>query len=146
MNNIPTYNLLAREFLNGALFPICCFLSWIVGLYLWDTYRAYGQGWNNQPGVRTACAIWWVFTAEAVRAGTVWFLLREQNDLVELSERVRHISGWLILIGGLVLVATLLRCTFLFTPPKWGHRIWIIASLTTIIFLTISHILPYITA
>jgi hypothetical protein len=143
-NSILNHNLFIREILNGALFPLCAFLSAIISLYLWDTFRLYGRGWTRQPGVATACAMCWVFAAEAVRAGTVWYLLRQHNELAVVSKYAQNVAGVLLLLGGLVLVITMLRCTYIFTPPRWGHRVWVAALLSTIVFLTISHFLPYI--
>jgi hypothetical protein len=45
------------------------------------------------------------------------------------------------IIAGSVLLASMLRCTFFFTPPRWGNRVWILSASITAAFLLGSYFL-----
>jgi len=136
------YNLVIREWLNGALFPLSLSLSFIISVFLLDTWRMHGKGWTTLPGIKVSCALWWLFSAESVRAGIVWVLLRIQND----NQRVSYLLDFAVnigfVLGAITLIGSFLRCIYLFTPSKWGHVYWVASVLLTVIFLVLSDILP----
>lgn len=130
--------LAVREVLNGAAFPLSVMLLLIIGWYLFETYRRYGHGWTREPGVATACALAWMFFAESCRAGIVWYALRVQNDGGKLTDTFKVASNIILVVAGVVLVLSLLRCTFIFTPPHLGNWTWIVSLFITATFLSFS--------
>jgi len=94
------------------------------------------------PGVPTGCALFWVFAMETVRAGWIWWILRETNDGNQVAQWVREFSNYSFVAAATVLAATILRCTYLWSPPKWQRGFWIYSAASTIIFLFISHYSP----
>lgn len=127
-----------REILNGAVLSLSIVLLAIMCLYLLATYRMYGRGWSKESGTATACALAWMLFAEACRSGVVWYTLRAQNDGAELSETFRVTSDIVLVVAGVILVLSLLRCTFIFTPPHLGNWTWIFSLLLTSTFLSLS--------
>ena len=138
-------NLIIREWLNGSLFPLSLNLSIIIAVFMWDSYiecLAQGKRWFRMSGVPTACALFWIFSLDGMRAVSVWIILRITNNGDEVPEWVREWTSAALVIAALGLVITMLRCTYLFTPPKWGNRYWIYSLCSTLLFLFISHLLP----
>lgn len=133
-------HLLVREILNGATFPLSVVLLVIIGQYLLTTYVSYGKGWTREPGVSTACALAWVFFAESCRAGCVWYILRETNAGRKIPEYAQVTTNIILMVAGVVLVMSLLRCTFTFTPPRLGNWTWIFSVVLTALFLSFSQI------
>lgn len=136
------YNLVIREWLNGALFPLSLALAFIIGVFLFDTWRIHGRGWTTLPGIRTSCAMWWLFSAESIRAGIVWILLRIQNDGQRVTDALDYAVNVGFMFGATALIVAFLRCIFLFTPPKWGHVYWVASVLVTVLFLVLSDVFP----
>lgn len=136
------YNLIIREWLNGALFPLSISLSVIISVFLFDTWRFHGKGWTTLPGIRVSCAMWWLFTAESIRAGLVWVLLRIQNDGQLVTDTLDVAVNIGFMFGATALIVAFLRCIFLFTPPRWGHVYWVLSVLITCGFLVLSDIFP----
>lgn len=134
-------NLFIREFLNGGTFPLSLFLAIVIGIHLWNTYREFGSGWSKQEGTQTACALFWVFFAESLRAGLVWWTLRSVNDGQRLPPDIELVFNIGLTFAGLALVIMLLRCSYLFTPPKWGNKVWIASVSITTLFLILSHLI-----
>lgn len=135
-------NLIIREWLNGTLFPLSSFLCYAICTFLWETRREIGTGWTREPGVATACGLAWVFLCDAIRAGGVWFILRLQNDGHHVPLWIQQVVNGLFIFAAFALVLTILRCTYLFSPPRWGHRYWIASAIATGVFLLASHITP----
>lgn len=131
-------NLVIREWLNGGLLPLNLCLCFVIARFLWDAWRMWGAGWTHAPGVRGACALFWIFAADAARAGFVWIILRTQNR--HLSSRlVEQISNIGFMIAALVALLAILRCIYVFTPKTWGHRGWVFSACLTAAFLALSH-------
>lgn len=135
-------NLIIREWLNGSLFPLSAFLCYVICHFLYGTRAEIGPGWQKEDGVATACALAWIFFCESVRAGGVWWILRTQNDGHAVSVWMQWVLNIGFCFSAAALIATILRCTFLFSPPSWGHRYWIASALTTLVFLLVSHFTP----
>ena len=139
-------NLIIREILNGSLFPLCINLSLVIGIFLVTTYleaKESSESWWTMPGVPTGCALFWVFLLESVRAFSVWIILRTTNDGRLVPEWVRDWTNVSLIAAAAFLVVTMLRCTYLFTPPRWGNSFWIYSIMTTIAFLVLSHMVPH---
>lgn len=140
-------NLIIREFLNGSLTPLSFNLTIVLTIFLFESYKEgqeRGVKWNRIPGVATGCALWWIFGAETIRAGIVWYILREHNDGLPLPVWFEYFSNFAFMVAAFSLIVTMLRCTYIFTPPIWGNRFWIYSAISTAIFLTISHLFPQI--
>lgn len=135
-------NLIIREWLNGSLFPLSAFLTVCILTFLYDTRKMFGKRWTREKGVATACSLAWIFFCESIRAGGVWLILRSQNDGVPVPDWVQHIVNVAFMFSAAGLIVTILRCTFLFSPPRWGNRYWMISAGTTVVFLILSHLLP----
>jgi hypothetical protein len=133
-------NLVIREWLNGSLFPLTINLTFIIGVFIVDSYLESVRlklRWLRMPGMATATALWAIFLFESLRAAIVWWALRTEGGIPHWA------LGWsdaaLILVG-LGLVPALLRCTYIFTPPKWGHWFWFGSAVATMLFLFFSHL------
>lgn len=127
-----------REILNGAILSLSIVLLAIMCLYLFATYQMYGRGWSKESGTATACALAWMLFAEACRSGVVWYTLRSQNSGTELSETFKVVSDVVLVVAGVILVLSLLRCTFIFTPPQLGNWSWIFSLFLASVFLSFS--------
>lgn len=138
-------NLIIREWLNGSLFPLTANLAFIIGVYIWQT-RQYGLAravnWRSLPGVQTACALFWVFGAESVRAGFVWIILRTTNDGYRMNAAFEAFANFALVVGASLLVFWTLRCTYIFTPPSIRRYYWIYSLALTTAFLLLSHLFP----
>lgn len=139
-----TANLIIREWLNGSLFPLSAFLTWVILVFINDTRKEVGSGWTSTYGIPTACSLAWIFLCETVRAGGVWIILRTQNDGHAVPLYVQWVINTAFMFSAAALVVTILRCTYLFSPPRWGHRYWIASAATTLVFLLISHFTPHL--
>lgn len=132
-------NLIIREWLNGGLVPLNLALLIAIGFTLLDARQTSGRGWNKRPGVAQACAFWWIFFADGMRATLVWITLRTQNR----GGSVDSINDILIngyIIAALIGVYAVLRFIFLSTPKSIGHWGWIISAISTAAFVVLSHI------
>jgi hypothetical protein len=131
--------MFTREQLNGAIFPLCTFLTVAIVFFLYEAWRDWGHGWARAPGVQVACALAWIFGAEAVRAGFVWFSLRTLNNGDTLAGPYLTASNLGFMLGGLGLLIAVLRCTYLFTR-QYGNRIWVISLCNTLLMLAFSNL------
>lgn len=134
-----TANLIIREWLNGSLFPLSAFLTYVILTFINDTRIEVGKGWSRTEGIPTACALAWIFFCDTIRAGGVWVILRTQNDGHVLPMYMQWIINVAFTFSAAALIVTILRCTYLFSPPRWGHRYWVASAITTLLFLLISH-------
>lgn len=137
-------NLIIREWLNGSLFPLSAFLCVCILTFLWDTRKIFGKGWHREKGVATACSLAWIFFCESVRALGVWYILRSQNTGRDVPDWLQHVINIALMFTAAAMVITILRCTFLFSPPRWGNRYWMVSAYTTLAFLILSHLFPSI--
>lgn len=140
-------NLIIREWLNGSLFPLSMNLTVIISIFLWSAWhegKAKDIRWQSIPGVPTGCFLWWTFGAESARAGTVWIILRASNDGHTIPRWFEICSNLIFITAAITLALAILRGTYIFTPPKWGHAFWVYSAISTTIFLLASHIFPSI--
>ena len=145
-SDILSDNLILREWLNGSLFPLSGNLAIIIGLFLqtaWVDAKRVGIRFQNVDGVPTACALFWIFAAESVRAASVWYLLRTTNDGKVVSDLMRALSNLSLTVVAGILIITMLRCTALFEPPRF-KGFWIYSAISTLLFLIASHLFPQI--
>jgi hypothetical protein len=138
--DISSNNMMIREWINGCLFPLASCLSALIAVFLYDAW-SQERDFNKIPGARTASALWWVFTSAAAWTGTVWFALRLKNHGRVAPPTLQQFFevGWLM--TGIILVFAIVYCIYLFTPPRYGHKVWIGAVLSTAAFLAASAIL-----
>jgi hypothetical protein len=145
MTDAYSSNLLIREWLNGSLFPLSLNLSVVIAIFMWDSYVyavTHKERWFTLEGIPTACALFWIFSLDGVRAVSVWIILRLTNNGHPVPEWLREVTNYALLAAAFGLALTILRCTYLFTPPRWGNRYWIYSLLSTLGFLILSHLLP----
>lgn len=116
-------NLIIREFLNGGLFPLSVILAAIICIFLLDVRAVRGRNWRQADGVEVSCALGWLFTAEAIRAGCAWLILHTQNRGGDPAQ-ADLLFNVLFIISGVALFAAFIRCIYLFTPTEW--RRWIV--------------------
>jgi len=139
-------NMIIREWLNGSLIPLTVNLTLIIGLYLGQCFldaRRSGLRLRDVPGVHTAAVLFWIFFAESVRAASTWVSLRAQNGGGALSDVVSGMIDMTLAFVGVILVASILRCTYLFTPPRVRHAFWVYSLAVTVGFVSITRAFPH---
>lgn len=134
--------LLIREWLNGGLFPLSFMLAAILATFMINTRRLVGDGWTKEPGVSTACVLFWIFTADAWRAGSVWITLRVLNDGGSLPEWLEIATSLGFVLTAALLIGAMIRAIYMFTPRTLKNVYWIVSVVVTILFLIASHLLP----
>lgn len=133
-------NLIVREWLNGGLVPLNIFLLAAIGYSLLDAKWRYGREYSTHPGVAAASAFWWIFVADGMRAGLVWWTLRTQNRGGSIAPiDIALTYGYVI--AAIVAMLAILRCIYLATPKSVGHWGWLVACLSTVVFVVISHLI-----
>lgn len=120
------------------MFPLSAIVLMLLLIYLAKTFLAVGRGWTKEPGIAMGCALAWVFGAETVRSGCIWYILRAANAGRKLSDGMQMTFNALMMLAGIVIVCALLRCAYIFTPDRLGHRTWSFALAVTVIFVSIS--------
>jgi hypothetical protein len=137
-------NLLIREWLNGSLLPLTLNLSFVLAMYVsqiyFETRHEHSSFWKV-PGVHTAFILFWVFLAESTRAGSMWFYLRMQNRGFSPTVEATHALNIVLILVGVVLVASVLRCTYLFSPPMLRGVFWVYSLSLTVVFVLLSHMI-----
>jgi len=138
INEILRNNLIIREWVNGGLVPLNLSLVFVIGLFLWDSAREADsyKSFSKTSGVPTACSLFWIFAADAMRACSAWYILWKVNDRVPppiSGIENLWVSGGFIIAGVVALIASV-RCIYLFTPPWLGHYYWIGSLLVTLAF------------
>lgn len=134
--------LIIREWLNGSLFPLSFMLASILLIFLLDLMLKYGRDFRTMEGVPTAIVLFWLFAADSWRAGFVWLTLRMINDGQDIPDWLQWATNMGFIFTALILIATMLRATYLFTPPRWGHAYWLLSVSVTLAFLLVSHNAP----
>lgn len=136
-------NLIIREWVNGGLLPLNISLVLVIGLFLWESWRSPEvHSWADMQklsGVSTGCALMWIFSADALRAGAAWSILRELNDRgpppiahgVDTSMIAVNLA---FIVAGIIGLLASIRCIYLFTPPWLGHSYWIASLALTLTF------------
>lgn len=151
-------NLVIREWVNGGLLPLNTSLVIVIGLFLWDKaieamlwrrqsfpgvewvdlHRTWSQ-FQETEGVQTACALFWIFLADALRAGAAWSILNYRiavsvpEDPANVVATV-HLVNLAFIVAGIIGLLASLRCIYLFTPIRWGHWYWIGSVALTLMF------------
>jgi hypothetical protein len=124
-----------REVVNGAIVPLSGILAGIIAVHLYRLFKEFGY-WETKKhdGSWTACILFWIFMSEAFRSFGAWAVLRTGN----MGRDTSGIVWWTTMdyiLAGSILVVTFLRCTYFFTPPSWGNRVWITSAAVTLLFL-----------
>lgn len=134
---------LIRENVNGATSVTCLVLAAVVALFMIES-RNEGGDWRHLPGVPTACALFWVFTAEWYRTASIWWLYRNPatRHIASLNDNAIGM-GWSLgySISGILLIMGLLRAVYMFTPPLFQESLWRITFIYIVMFLIGSHAL-----
>lgn len=161
---IVAYQALIREVINGVGMVLFLTLTLLVMVFMWDTWvenssymmllrsrsglTVTSRDWRETPGIPTACALWWVFAAETYRTGAIWWLynvgrhhhrIQHTTDISGPGVGVFNEAGFFAsfgyLIAGVMLCGGLLRAIYIFTPPGWKHKVWVYASLASVLFI-----------
>lgn len=127
-------NLIAREWLNAALIPLNACIIVIIGFTLWDAYRRNGPGWTQFPGVKSACALGWIFIADLMRASMAWAFLNAQNEGRPLYA-VNSAATVAYLIAAIIASLATFRLIYALSPVAWGHKGWVAAAALTLVFM-----------
>ncbi len=127
-------NLLIREWLNGGLIPLNVCIMFIISHSLWTSYCEFGRGWTQRPGIRSACALWWIFLADLIRSCMAWTLLRAQSQGHPIEYLGYTTTMLYIAAAGIATLATF-RLIYTLSPSSWGHRAWIGAAVLTAAFM-----------
>lgn len=133
-------SLIIREWLNGGLLPLNISLVIAIGHSLNCARREHGAGWTQMPGVASACAFWWIFLADGIRAGLVWLTLRTQNRGGSVAA-IDALLTYGYIIAAVIGVMASLRCIYLSTPRSIGHWGWLTAAYATAVFVVGSHLI-----
>lgn len=145
------YQALIREWINGSAMILCLTLTLMIVVFMWDTavewyankrnreFARPRRSWTHSPGIQTACALFWVFSAETYRTGAVWALYQigkrqRPRDLSIFFDSGAYWSSYGYLFAGLALNLGLLRAIYIFTPPDWKNKVWILAAITAVLF------------
>jgi hypothetical protein len=128
-------NLVIREWINGVLIPLNICIMIIIAHSLFDSYRRYGIGWAKQPGIGSACALWWIFGADLIRSCLAWSFLHGQN-LGRPTSHYSYSTTLLYIFAGSIAAAATFRLIFTLSPSSWGHKGWIAAAILTAVFMT----------
>jgi hypothetical protein len=140
---------LIREWINGSAMILCLTLTIMICIFMWDTaveWYASNSGksfartkrhWSFSPGIKTACALFWVFAAETYRTGAVWFLYqigKNAKDVGAFFDAGAYWSSYGYLMAGIALNGGLLRAIYIFTPPDWKDYVWILSLIAAVLF------------
>lgn len=141
---ITSRHLLIREWLNGSLLPLTLNLTLVLFMYMLQNFyeaRRDRVSFFKIPGIQTVCVLFWVFLAESIRAGSVWYYLRMQNHGFNPTMEITAILNLVLVIVGIVLISSVLRCTYIFSPPQIRGAFWVYSLSITIVFMLLSHLM-----
>lgn len=145
-----SHQALIREYINGVAFVLLSTLSLMITIFLFDTWMEKRpkdlREWGQISGVKTACALWWVFSSESYRTFNVWVSYTSGRKVLHLSDSLdvslgvgvfgtasmSSILGYLA--AGMIFCAALMRSITIFTPPDWT-RVWLYALVMAAIFI-----------
>lgn len=137
-----TRSMALREVINGAIFVLCMNLAGLLVYFMIRTYREVPfHKWRHEEGMDTACVLGWVFGIIGLRSGLVWYALRLANDGEVFSSTLELVSNWSLIVSAVILCAVTLRATYIWTPPAWHNKAWIVSGVLAILFLVISEYL-----
>jgi hypothetical protein len=137
-----TTNLHLRELVNGALFVLCINLALLIAFFMLNAWTKceVDEHWREIPGMPTACILSWVFTVIGVRCGIAWYALKLANDDRAFGPWLEGFASYSLIVSAIVLVIVTLRATFVWTPPEWNNKAWMMSGVLAIIFLSISEL------
>lgn len=129
---------MAREWLNAGLIPLNVCIIVIISYTLVSAYRTHGPGWTNYPGVKSACAFWWIFVADLIRATMAWAFLNAQNEGRPLGG-VNNAATVAYLVAAIIACLATFRLIYALSPDSWGHKGWIASlALTVVVVIALS--------
>lgn len=132
-----------REWLNEILVPLTFCLLVITAHSLWAVRIAYGpKKWRDVVGVGSACALWWLFFTEMIRAFNAWMGIGQelQGGYHVVASKV---SMAVYLAISVVAVVATFRLVYALSPPAWGHRAWLAALAFVALFVVAAELLGY---
>jgi predicted Co/Zn/Cd cation transporter (cation efflux family) len=127
-------NLEVREWLNAALIPLNVCIMFIIAHSLFEARRIHGHGWTDAPGVKSACAFWWIFLADLIRASMAWSFLNAQND-GRSTDTISSAATIFYLVAALIAALATFRLIHALSPIAWGHKGWAAAAGLTVVFV-----------
>lgn len=132
------FDLLIREFTNGAWLIFSMILLLFFMYYLWDEWRrrpidGLFSVFRRTPRIEVAAAMLVIFLGETVRAGWVYLILKRSNDGLPVS----FLSTlWPVGVFAAVTVALgSLYAIRVFTRQRMGYKGWLTALGVAILFL-----------
>lgn len=130
-------NLIAREFFNGALIPLNACIIIIIAYTLASAYSnpPPGGSWTDTPGVKSACALFWVFLADFMRSVAAWSFLNAQSSGGDVNAVASTITVVYLTAAVIATLATF-RLVYALSPVRWGHKGWIASAVLTVVFVT----------
>jgi hypothetical protein len=132
-------NLLIREWLNGGLIPLNVCIILIITHSLWAS-RRFGPGWTKQSGVASACALWWIFAADFIRASMAWSLLHSQNQGRPIPY-LGYTTTALYITAAFIAVLATFRLIYTLSPAAWGHKAWLASAGLMVAFMAAIYLL-----
>lgn len=139
-----TTDMQIRELLNGALFIMCTNLAAILFYFMgwtWWGCKGTATSWRRVEGIQTACVLAWVFAIIGFRSGLVWLSLKLTNDGIKSNFSFEHIANWSLILSACLLILLTARGTYIWTPPRWHNKAWMVSSFVTVLFLIASEYL-----
>lgn len=125
---------MVREWLNAGLIPLTACILFIIAYSLLESYRLNGRGWTSAPGVKSACALWWIFLADLIRASMAWTLLNAQNE-GRASEYLSSSATLFYMAAAVIAALATFRLIYALSPTSWGHSGWVVAAGITAVFM-----------
>lgn len=135
-------NLVIREWLNGGLIPLNICVLIMITRQLYFSWTRFGRGWTNQEGIKSACAFWWIFLADLIRASLAWWTLNIQRAGGELP----YLGSFATLLyssAAVIAIVATLRLIYALSPNHWGHKGWIGAAIFCAAFLLVLHFINH---
>lgn len=129
-------NLIIREWLNGGLIPLNMCVIVMISRQLYFAREKFGRGWTEQDGMKSACAFWWIFMADLIRASLAWWTLNIQRAGGELPY-LGSVATLLYSVAAIIAIVATLRLIYALSPDRWGHNGWVGAAIFCSVFLIV---------
>lgn len=124
-----SYSLMA---LNAHLTVLACCAFALFIYYIWQNKL---EGYEF---LRAAIALLVLWIGDIFLRGPIWFT----RQLVNIGVPTQPSETWLYLGGGITVLAYL--CIIrVFSPKRWGHRVWIISFMLANAFTAASLLFTY---
>jgi len=140
MRLVSENNVFIREWLNGCLIPLNLSMILIITYTVWRQ-TGFAYGWSKYPGANSACALWWIFFADLMRAVLAWTILRATELNPQAFVTYQTMPGATIgyMVVAVISTCATFRCIYCLTPGKWRHFTWIMTALFSAAFIVVSY-------